>query len=291
MQAFDYVRASSVDEVVSLLAQNGDMARVLSGGTDLLVALREGRRQANLVIDVKTLPETTQIDYAPDRGLEFGAAVPCYRLYDDATLSAAYPGVMDSAHLIGGTQIQGRASIGGNLCNASPAADSIPMLIAHSAICVIAGPSGRREMPVEEFCVAPGRNQLQNGEFLVSIRLPAPKPGFGAAYLRFIPRNEMDIAVVGAGAAVQLDESRTRFESARVALGAVAPTPLYIPAAGEALAGQPVNAESIERAAKIAQDAARPITDMRGTAEYRKHLSGVMARRALEKAIERAKAS
>ncbi len=291
MQAFDYVRASSVDEVVSLLAQHGDQARVLSGGTDLLVALREGRRQAKLVIDVKTLPETTRIDYSPERGLEFGASVPCHRLYDDATLSAAYPGLMDSARLIGGTQIQGRASIGGNLCNASPAADSIPTLIAHAAICVVAGPNGTREVPVEEFCTAPGRTQLQNGEFLVSLRLPAPKPGFGAAYLRFIPRNEMDIAVVGAGAAVQLDESRTRFESARVALGAVAPTPLYIPAAGEALAGQPVNAESIERAAKIAQDAARPITDMRGTAEYRKHISGVLARRALEKAIERAKAS
>lgn len=290
MKAFDYVRASSVDEVVSLLAQNGDQARVLSGGTDLLVALREGRRQAKLVIDVKTLPETTQVDYAPGRGLEFGASVPCYRLYENTTLAAAYPGLMDAAQLIGGKQIQGRASIGGNLCNASPAADSIPALIAHAAICVVAGPNGRREVPVEEFCTAPGRTQLQNGEFLVSIRLPAPKPGFGAAYLRFIPRNEMDIAVVGAGAAVQLDESRTRFQSARLALGAVAPTPLYVAAVGEALAGQPVNAETIGRAAQIAQDAARPITDMRGTAEYRKHLSGVLARRALEKAVERAKA-
>lgn len=290
MQAFDYVRASSVDEVVTLLAQKGDQARVMSGGTDLLVALREGRRQANLVIDIKTLPETTKIDYAPGRGLEFGASVPCYQLYDNPTLAAVYPGLMDAAHLIGGTQVQGRASIGGNLCNASPAADSIPALIAHAAICVVVGPGGTREVPVEEFCVAPGRNQLRNGEFLVSIRLPAPKPGFGAAYLRFIPRNEMDIAVVGAGVSVQLDESRTRFVSARVALGAVAPTPLYVAAAGDALAGQPVNAESIERAAKLAQEAARPITDMRGTAEYRKHLLAVLARRALEKAVERAKA-
>ena len=289
MQAFDYVRASSVDEVVSLLAQNGDQARVLSGGTDLLVALREGRRQAKLVIDVKGLPETSQVEYSPQDGLKFGASVPCYRLYNNKEIAAAYPGLMDSARLIGGVQIQGRASIGGNLCNASPAADSIPSLIAHGTTCVIAGPNGTRELPVEEFCVAPGRNALQNGEFLVSLKLPPVKPGFGAAYLRFIPRNEMDIAVVGAGAAVQLDESRNNFVSARVSLGAVAPKPLYIPEAGAALAGKPVNAATIEEAAKIAQAAATPITDMRGTAEHRKHLSGVMARRAIEKAVERAR--
>ena len=149
MQAFDYVRAQSVDEVVSLLSQNGDQARVLSGGTDLLVALREGRRQAKLVIDVKGLPETSRIEYSAQNGLNFGASVPCHRLYANKEVAAAYPGLMDSAHLIGGVQIQGRASIGGNLCNASPAADSIPILIAQSAICVIAGPNGTREMPVE----------------------------------------------------------------------------------------------------------------------------------------------
>ena len=290
MQPFDYVRASSVDEVVSLLAQNVDQARILSGGTDLLVALREGRRQAKLVIDVKALPEATQVDYSVAGGLTFGASVPCHRLYDNAEIAKAYPGLMDAAHLIGGVQIQGRASIGGNLCNASPAADSIPALIAHAAVCVIAGPKGVRELPVEQFCVAPGRNALQAGEFLVSLKIPAVKPGFGAAYLRFIPRNEMDIAVVGAGVAVQLDESRSKFVAARVALGAVAPTPLYIPEAGAALVGKPVNATTIAEAAKIAQAAARPISDMRGTAEYRKHLSAVMARRAIELAVERAKA-
>jgi carbon-monoxide dehydrogenase medium subunit len=290
LQPFDYVRASSVDEVVSLLAQNVDQARILSGGTDLLVALREGRRQAKLVIDVKALPEATQVDYSVAGGLTFGASVPCHRLYDNAEIAKAYPGLMDAAHLIGGVQIQGRASIGGNLCNASPAADSIPALIAHAAVCVIAGPKGVRELPVEQFCVAPGRNALQAGEFLVSLKIPAVKPGFGAAYLRFIPRNEMDIAVVGAGVAVQLDESRSKFVAARVALGAVAPTPLYIPEAGAALVGKPVNATTIAEAAKIAQAAARPISDMRGTAEYRKHLSAVMARRAIELAVERAKA-
>jgi carbon-monoxide dehydrogenase medium subunit len=278
-----------VDEVVSLLSKNGDQARVLSGGTDLLVALREGRRTASVVVDVKGLQETSKIDYSAKGGLTFGASVPCHRLYDNKEIAAAYPGLMDSAHIIGGTQIQGRASIGGNLCNASPAADSIPTLIAYGAICVIAGPNGTRELPVEDFCVAPGRTALQNGEFLVSLKLPPVKPGSGAAYLRFIPRNEMDIAVVGAGAYVELDESRNNFVAARVSLGAVAPKPLFIKEAGDSLAGKPVNAANIEAAAKIAQDAAKPISDMRGTAEYRKAISAVLARRAIEKAVERAR--
>jgi carbon-monoxide dehydrogenase medium subunit len=289
LQAFDYVRAQSVDEVVSLLSKNGDQARVLSGGTDLLVALREGRRQASVVIDVKGLPETSKIEYSAQGGLTFGASVPCHRLYENKEVAAAYPGLMDSAHLIGGIQIQGRASIGGNLCNASPAADSIPVLIAYSTICIIAGPNGTRELPVEDFCVAPGRTSLQNGEFLVALRIPPVKAGSGAAYLRFIPRNEMDIAVVGAGAFVQLDEGRNNFVSARVSLGAVAPKPLFVAEAGDSLAGKAVNAANIEAAAKIAQDAAKPITDMRGTAEYRKHLSSVMARRAIENAVARAR--
>lgn len=291
MQAFNYVAAQSVDEVIKLLAEKGDTARVMSGGTDLLVALREGRRKADLVIDVKRLKETTEMTYDAQRGLTLGAAVPCHRIYDDKAVAKAYPGLIDSASLIGGVQVQGRASIGGNLCNASPAADSIPSLIVHSAICNIAGPNGRRQVPVEEFCVAPGRTVLQNGEFLVSLTLSAPKAGFGAAYLRFIPRNEMDIAVVGAGASVQLDESRTKIVAARLALGAVAPKPLFIPAAGEALAGQAISDEAIAEAARLAQAAATPITDMRGTAEYRKHLSAVLTSRALRKAIERAKTS
>ena len=291
MQDFTYVTAESVDEVIKLLAEKGDMARVLSGGTDLLVALREGRRKADLVVDVKRLKETSEMSYDAQQGLTLGAAVPCHRMYDDKALSKNYPGLIDAAGLIGGVQIQGRASMGGNLCNASPAADSIPALIAHSALCNVAGPNGRRQIAVEDFCIAPGRNALQNGEFLVSLQIPSPKAGFGASYLRFIPRNEMDIAVVGVGASVQLDESRSKIVSARIALGAVAPKPLFIPAAGESLAGKAISDAAIEEAARIAQAAATPITDMRGTAEYRKHLAAVLTRRALQKAIERAKAS
>ena len=289
MQAFDYARVKSVDEAVALLAEKNGSARVLSGGTDLLVALREGRLSTELVVDVKQVPELAEMTYDPSGGLVLGAAVSCQRMYDDETVAAAYPGLMDSAHLIGGVQIQGRASLGGNLCNASPAADGIPALIAHAAVCAVAGPNGRRDVAVEDFCVAPGRTVLEPGEFLVNMRMPAPKPGFGAAYLRFIPRNEMDIAVVGVGASVQLSADGTTFQHARIALAAVAPRPLFVPEAGESLAGKPVNEESMAQAAELAQLAATPITDMRGTAEFRKHIVGVLTRRTLAKAVERAR--
>ena len=289
MQAFDYARVKSVDEAVALLAEKNGSARVLSGGTDLLVALREGRLSTELVVDVKQVPELAEMTFDPSSGLVLGAAVSCQRMYDDDTVATAYPGLMDSAHLIGGVQIQGRASLGGNLCNASPAADGIPALIAHAAVCTVAGPNGRRDVAVEDFSVAPGRTVLEPGEFLVNMRMPAPKPGFGAAYLRFIPRNEMDIAVVGVGASVQLSADGTTFQHARIALAAVAPRPLFVPEAGESLAGKSVNEESMAQAAELAQLAATPITDMRGTAEFRKHIVGVLTRRTLAKAVERAR--
>ena len=293
MQAFDYVRAQSTEQAVTLLMEGGEQARVLAGGTDLLAQLKEGRRKVSLVVDIKFIPELNELCYDPAEGLWLGAAVPCHRIYNNHAVAHTYPGLIDAASLIGGVQIQGRASLGGNLCNASPAADSIPALIVHSALCQVAGPSGRRIIPVEAFCTAPGRTVLGSGELLVSVHLPAPKPGFGAAYLRFIPRNEMDIAVVGAGAAVQLDQGGKVIHSARVALGAVAPTPLLVSEAGNALASKTLaEAETaIETAARLARDAARPISDMRGTIAQRKHLVGVLTRRALYIAIERARAS
>jgi carbon-monoxide dehydrogenase medium subunit len=215
--------------------------------------------------------------------------VPCYLIYGHAEIAAAYPGLIDAVSLVGGIQIQGRATIGGNLCNASPAADTIPALIVHSVTCVIAGPQGSREVPVEEFCTGPGRTVLQSDELLVSLRFPAPQANSGAAYLRFIPRNEMDIAVVGVGAAVVLNADHAAFVSGRVALGAVAATPLFVEGAGAALAGKPVSDETIQQAAEAAQAVARPIDDMRGTAQYRRHLVGVLTRRALRGAIQRAK--
>jgi CO/xanthine dehydrogenase FAD-binding subunit len=289
LQAFDYATARSVDEAVSLLAKYGDQARPLAGGTDIIVAVREGRRKVAMLVDIKSIPEVNQLSFDMAQGLTIGAAVPCYRIYDDQEIAAAYPGLIDAFSLIGGTAIQGRASVGGNLCNASPAADTIPALIAHEATCIIAGPNGRREMPVEQFCTGPGRTALQNGEFLVALRMPPPRPNSGGQYLRFIPRNEMDIAVVGVGARVVLNQDQTSFVSARIALGAVAPTPLFVEAAGAVLAGKPVSDDIIQQAAEAAQAAARPIDDMRGTAQYRKHLVGVLTRRALRGAIQRAK--
>ena len=288
MQAFDYAAPESVEEVIKLLAgKNGD-ARILAGGTDLIVQLREGRRQAKFVIDVKNIPELTQVIFDSKNGLRIGAAASCSQICSDENVTKHYPGLVDGIHLIGGVQIQSRASVGGNLCNASPAADSIPALIVHEADCNITGPNGSRTMPVEEFCIAPGKNALASGEFLSSIDVPAPQKNSGAHYLRFIPRNEMDIAVVGAGASIVLDDDKTHFVSARIALGAVAPTPLLASAAGAFLSGKAVTRENVKEAARMAQSIAKPITDLRGTAEHRKHLVAVLVERALDKAIDRA---
>jgi len=289
LQAFDYVAAKTVDEAVSLLAAKGSQARVLAGGTDLIVQIREGRRHLELVVDVKNIPETSALSYNPQSGLQLGAATPFHKVYGDPTIAKAYPGLMDAFTLVGGIQIQGRASAGGNLCNSSPAADTTPALIAHRAICVIAGPGGRREVAVENFCTAPGRNVLADGEFLVSFRIPAPSPNFGAEYQRFIPRNEMDIAVVGVGSSVTLGSDRLTVTDARIALGAVAPTPLLVAEAAAALIGKPFSEATVAQAAAAAQAAARPISDMRGTVEQRRHLVGVLTRRTLQTAFARAR--
>ena len=289
MQDFDYISARSVDEAVALLSSNGGGRRVLAGGTDLLVQMRERHVKASLLVDIKHIPEVNELTYNPEAGLRLGAAVPCYRICQDTVISKVYPGFVEAVALIGGTQIQGRASVGGNLCNASPAADSVPALIVHRATCRIAGPKGTRYIPAEKFCTAPGQTVLEKGEFLVALHLPPPEPGFGAAYLRFIPRNEMDIAIAGAGAAVVLDKSRSKFGSARIALAAVAPTPLFVSQAGDWLVDKPVSEQTVEEAAQLARAAVQPIDDLRGTISQRKHLVGVLTRRALNQAIARAR--
>ena len=289
MEAFDFVATKSIDEAVSILNEHGDRARIIAGGTDIIVMMRAGRRLADVVIDVKDIPELSQMNYSAGGGLRLGAAVPCYQIYQDAAISAAYPGLIDTATLIGGIQIQGRASIGGNLCNAAPSGDSIPAIIALGGVCNIAGPNGTRQLAAEEFCTAPGQNALQRGEMLVSIDFPAPAPNSGANYQRFIPRNEMDIAVAGVGSSVVLDASGQNFVSGRVALASVAPTPVFSKAAGDSLAGKPVSDEAIREASELAMADAKPINDMRGTIRQRIHLIGVLTRRTLNNAVERAR--
>ncbi len=289
MKDIDYTAPQTLAHAVRLLAEYGERARVLAGGTDLIVQLREHRRDLDVLVDGKSIPELNFLAFDPRQGLRLGAAVPCYRIYEDPEIARLYPGLIDAVSLVGGIQIQSRASVGGNLCNASPAADTVPALIAHEAVCVIGGREGTRELPVEQFCTGPGRTVLGRGELLVGLRLPPPRQRSGANYQRFIPRNEMDIAVVGVGSAVTLDETKTRCLAARVALGAVAPTPLFVPEVGAALVDGALSDSLIDRAAELARAAARPISDMRGDADYRRHLVGVLVKRTLQTAIARAR--
>lgn len=289
MKNFEYAAPATLSEATALLAKANGTGRILAGGTDLIVQLRERLRDADLVVDVKKIPELTELSYSLAKGLRLGAAVPCTRIYEDAAVSAAYPALADSTRIVGGWQIQTRASVGGNLCNSSPAGDTIPSLIALDARCVIAGPSGTREVPAAEFCTGPGKNILARGEILAAIMFPPPVKKSGSAYERFIPRNEMDIAVVGAASWVRLDSSGKTIEAARIGLCAVAPTPRYAEEASQWLAGKPATEETFATAGELAKKIASPISDMRGTAEFRTHLVGVLTKRTLAEAVKRAR--
>lgn len=290
MRDFEYEAPTSVAEAVRLLGSHNGAARPLAGGTDLIDQVRTGRLKPDVVVDIKKIPELNVLDLSV-AGLRLGAAVPCYRIYQNAAICERYAALADSARIIGGIQIQSRASIGGNLCNSGPAADSTPSLIALGAVAVIAGPAGQRELPVESFCTGPGKNVLKPGEFLVELRFPPRPPHSGSHYRRFIPRNEMDIAVVGVGASVVLDAAGEKIISARLGIGAVAPTPLFAKEVGDMLSGQAIDEALLEKAAASARALAKPIDDMRGTVEFRKHVTGVLTRRVLEEAIRRARSA
>lgn len=277
MSSVQYLAPASLEEASRALADS-DNARVLAGGTDLLVQMRLGLKDPALVVDIKRIPELTSMTL-DDSGLHLGAAVPGHRVTGNSQLAALYPGFLEALGLIGSSQIQGRCSAGGNLCNASPAADSVPAMITNRAVCRVSGTTGERTVPVEEFTTGPGSSCLGPGEFLVSIDFPRPAPRSSDAYLRFIPRTEMDIAVAGAAVALSLDENGV-CSAARVAIGAVAPTALLVPEAAEALLGSTLDEASLEQAASAASDAARPITDKRGTAAFRARVVGVLVRRA-----------
>jgi aerobic carbon-monoxide dehydrogenase medium subunit len=283
-----YEAPQSVEAAVSLLAGAPGRARLLAGGTDLLVQLRAGLIEPELVVDVKKIAEMHEIT-AENGGFRIGAAVTGAELGEHPEVKRLWPGVVEAVELIGSTQIQGRATMVGNMCNASPAADSMPALIAAGAIATVVGPGGRREVPVEEICIAPGKTSLAHGEIVTSVLLPARAERSGDAYLRFIPRTEMDIAVVGAGVCLTLDRDGI-CTAARVGLGAVAARPLLVTEAGEALIGTTLDAAALERLAAAASAACRPIDDKRGTKEYRIKVAGVLARRAAEIALNRARA-
>lgn len=289
MRPFEYQAPTTVSEAVALLADQGERARPIAGGTDLLVQLRRDLFELEMIIDVKRIPELTRISLDPTEGLVVGAAVSCAALCEHSGVLEAYPGLIDAASIIGGPAIRRRATMGGNLCNAAPSGDTISAMIVLWATCTIAGPHGTRTVPAEEFCIAPGRTALGKGEMLVSIHLPPPRPNSGARYLRFIPRGEMDIAVVGAGASVVLSDDHSEITGARIALAAVAPIPLLVNRAGASLVGKEPSEDAFAEAAKLAQEAAHPITDVRGTEAQRRHLVGVLTRRALRGAVCRAK--
>jgi carbon-monoxide dehydrogenase medium subunit len=284
LSQFDYVSPTSAEDAAAALVATG--ARALAGGTDLLVQLRAGRIAPSVIVDLKRIPDATGIREEAG-AFVIGAATSGAVIGEHAELVRAWPGVVEAANLIGSTQVQGRATLAGNLCNASPAADSVPALVAARAVCVIVGPSGRRNAPVEDIATAPGRTSLAPGEFVLEIRLPMRPARASDAYLRLIPRTEMDIAVVGAGVNLVLDKAGA-VQEAHVALGAVAPTVLLVEAAGAALVGSKLDETALAKLDAAARAACRPISDKRGTTEYRTKIAGVLARRAALIAFQRA---
>jgi carbon-monoxide dehydrogenase medium subunit len=282
----NFAAPTSVDEAVKILAGASGLAKPLAGGTDLLVQLRSGRTRPELIVDTKRIPELIGIREESDRFV-IGASTPGVMLYENEALKQAWPGIVEGMDLIGSEQIQGRASLAGNLCNASPAADSVPALIAARATAVIAGPGGKREAPVEAIVTGPVQTSLQKGEFIVEFHIPKPKPHQSDAYLRFIPRTEMDIAVVGCGVNVTLDGNGVCTD-ARVVLGAVAPTQVLAEEAAAALKGHKLDDDTLSKLDTAAGRACKPINDKRGTIEYRIKVAGVLARRAAAIAFERA---
>ncbi len=283
-----YEAPNTTEAAVALLAGEQGLARVLAGGTDLLVQLRSGFTEPDLVVDLKRIAPMQTIT-AEAGGFRIGAAVSAAQLGEHEGVCALWPGVVEASQLIGSSQIQNRASLAGNLCNASPAADSVPALVAADAVARIAGPDGRRELPVAEVAVAPGKTALATGELVESIFLPARPARAADAYLRFTPRTEMDIAVVGAGVSLALDADGICRE-ARVALGAVAERVLLVEEAATALIGSPVDDAALDALAMAASAACRPIDDKRGTIEFRTEVAGVLARRAARTALARAEA-
>src|SRR6201747_1587313 len=286
MTDIQYLAPRTLDEAIGAFAAAGGAARIMAGGTDLLVQMRSGAVKPGLIVDIKKIAEMTAIEESADGGFRIGAAAAGAVLAEHPRFGKVWPGLLEAINLIGSTQVQGRASAGGNLCNGSPAGDSVPALIAAGAIVTLQGPNGRREMPVEKLPAGPGRTHLLPGEILVSFTLPPRPPGSGDAYLRMIPRTEMDIAVVGVGVSLTIEDGVCT--AARVGLGAVAPTVLLVEGAAKALIGSKLDDAALNAAAAACSAACRPIDDKRGTIVYRTKVAGVLLKRTVAIAVKRA---
>jgi len=285
MPNFDYEAPTSLADALELLARPGEV-RALAGGTDIIDQLKNNRRNADLVVDLKRVPELKALE-SNGTGLRIGSAVSCTDVNKYTGESGAYPALTESTELVGSVHIQNRASVGGNVCNAAPSADTIPSLLIHEAVAHTASASGEREIPLIDFFAGPGQTVLEKGEILKELVLPAPSANTASAYLRFIPRNEMDIAVAGVGSLVEVDPSSQVVKKARIALASVAPTPVRAYAAEEFLEGTKIDSDAIDKAADLAVGSAVPITDVRGSAEYRKELVRVLTKRTLNICLER----
>src|SRR5471030_2133405 len=286
MTELRYMAPATLDEAIGAFAAGGSTARILAGGTDLLVQMRSGAVKPGLIIDLKKIAEMTAIEETADGGFRIGAAVSGAVLAEHPRFGKVWPGVLEAVNLIGSKQVQGRASAGGNLCNGSPAGDSVPAMVAAGAIVTLQGPNGRREMAVEKVPAGPGRTNLLPGEILIGFTFPPRAKGSSDAYLRMIPRTEMDIAVVGVGVSLTLKDGVCI--AARVGLGAVAPTVLLVDAAAKALVGSKLDDAALAAAASACSAACRPIDDKRGTIVYRTKIAGVLLKRTAAIAIRRA---
>jgi len=288
MHRFEYLAPKSLDEALTLLKERGDGVRLLAGGTDVLVQMKEAGLHPSVVVSIHALAELKRIEFDETKGLRLGSGVDMGTIAEHPIVRERYSALADGARVVGSTQTRNMATIGGNICNAAPSADTSPPAVVFDAIAEIARPQGTREATVEELFAGPGKTLLSPDEIVVAFRLPAFPKHTGSVYQRHTPRKIMDIAVVGIGVRLTLGDDGA-IADARICLGAVGPTVFRVNDAEEALIGKPPSDQLFERAAELSKEAARPISDVRGSAEFRRYLVGVMTKRCLGIALERAK--
>ena len=289
MKSFEYMAPKTIKEVVSALKKHGKKAMIVAGGTDLLVKMKGRALGPDVIVDIKRVPGLDEIKFDKKNGLTVGACVTMREVELSPVVRKHYPGVAEGAEIVGSVQIRNRATIVGNLCNAAPSADVAPGLMVHGAKVKVAGPGGSRTLPLEGFFAGPGRNTLKPGEWVTHVVVPPPPPRTGSAYVRHCTREAMDIAVVGVGASVTLAPKNGVCKEARIVLGAVAPTPIRAPRAEALLRGQKLTDALIAQAGQVASEEARPISDQRGSAEFRRDLTKVMTERMVKQALNAAK--